>query len=310
MKRYKVGIVGCGRQFLHHIQALERIDHVDIVALCDHNPKRLLRAQTLYGGKTYTNYQAMIAKQRIDCIHLCVPEQEQFVMIEYFSSFGIHIVIEAPTYNQSYLYEEALKLSQKYNNPIAFVNPDFYRNTYQKMHQLVCEKTLGSVKHIRVVVGSETTEQLYREGSQVLDLLLSLVEDEITKYDGTFKQRLASEVDMVECWFEYKNRIQISMYGSVYCYRQMPIEIWIEFDLGTVNIMGSEFEIKRHDNMIFRQNFAKSMLLESIDIDPKQGAYQNMMDALYTGTYDIKNQNIQRIKTQSILKQIFKEEPL
>lgn len=100
MKRYRVGIVGCGGIAKQkHFPALSRIDDVDMVAFCDIIPERAAAAAAEYGvaGATcYASYEDMLAKEQLDIVHVLTPNRSHCEITVAALEAGCHVMCEKP----------------------------------------------------------------------------------------------------------------------------------------------------------------------------------------------------------------------
>ena len=71
MKKLKVGIIGCGRISRFHAMPAKAQENAVVKAVCDLIPKRAEGLAKLIGGaKTYTDYEEMIEKEKLDVVRI------------------------------------------------------------------------------------------------------------------------------------------------------------------------------------------------------------------------------------------------
>lgn len=71
-KRYRVGIVGCGRIDTVHANVYQTIDATQIVVAMDPDPERRLRFDEVYHVvNLYENYREMLANEALDIVSIC-----------------------------------------------------------------------------------------------------------------------------------------------------------------------------------------------------------------------------------------------
>ena len=71
MNKLKVGIAGIGFIGPAHIEALRRLPNVEVVSINHHrNETAKAKAAALGVSKYYTNFEAQIAHDDLDCIHI------------------------------------------------------------------------------------------------------------------------------------------------------------------------------------------------------------------------------------------------
>lgn len=95
MRKLRTGIIGIGFVGAVHIEALNRLGYVDIVAIVDEYDVEN-KAQKFHIPKGYTNYKEMIDLEKPDIIHICTPNHTHFEIAEYALCRNIHVVCEKP----------------------------------------------------------------------------------------------------------------------------------------------------------------------------------------------------------------------
>jgi predicted dehydrogenase len=88
--------VGTGGIANHHLGRLAEIDGAEIVALCDVVEERVQEATAKWGGKAYTDYRALIEREELDGLYVCVPpfaHQDAEILA---AQKGVHLFVEKP----------------------------------------------------------------------------------------------------------------------------------------------------------------------------------------------------------------------
>lgn len=111
----KVGVVGIGGISKAHINAWERMEDVDLVAVCDVRPEKL----EPYAGKhCYTDYEEMLQKETLDIVDVCAPTHLHTAISRKALERSIHVVCEKPLSldpaDARLLYETAEKHNVKF----------------------------------------------------------------------------------------------------------------------------------------------------------------------------------------------------
>lgn len=91
----RVGIVGCGRIALWHVERLSRISKVQIAAFYDVVPERANDLAKSVGAKTYSNLATMLSKEKLDAVYVCVPPFARGFETEIIEH-GIDLFVEKP----------------------------------------------------------------------------------------------------------------------------------------------------------------------------------------------------------------------
>ncbi len=90
----RVGIIGAGWMAAQHVATLERIDGVEVVAVCDLDQAR---ASALAGkASTYTEWRRLIANETPDAVFVCTPPLAHRDVAVAALEQGIHVYLEKP----------------------------------------------------------------------------------------------------------------------------------------------------------------------------------------------------------------------
>lgn len=95
-KKFKVGIIGCGRILPMHAVPLSVSEEAEISAFCDIKKERAEVAARKYGGNVYTDYREMLEDARPDAVHLCAPHYLHPVIAEYAMRHHCSVLSEKP----------------------------------------------------------------------------------------------------------------------------------------------------------------------------------------------------------------------
>jgi predicted dehydrogenase len=90
----RVGIIGAGWMAAQHVVTLQRMDGVEVVAVCDLDQNR---ASELAGNAaTYTDWRQLIARERPDALFVCTPPLAHREVAVAALEQGIHVYLEKP----------------------------------------------------------------------------------------------------------------------------------------------------------------------------------------------------------------------
>jgi predicted dehydrogenase len=93
----KVGFVGTGGIATEaHLPALQKIDGVEIAALCDTDEGRARQAADTFGGRTYTDHHKMLDGEELDALFVCLPPFAHTDAEVLAAQKGVHLFIEKP----------------------------------------------------------------------------------------------------------------------------------------------------------------------------------------------------------------------
>ncbi len=123
IKKYKVGIVGCGRVADHHLKFLVDVEKVEIVGLVDKNIDQARLLGEKYNiSNTFSSIDELTEYSTVDVIHVLSPPQFHFDLAETVIKNGSHLLIEKPVTLSFEDTQRLYKLAEERNVKVC---PDF-----------------------------------------------------------------------------------------------------------------------------------------------------------------------------------------
>ena len=95
-KTFKIVLVGCGRISKSHLEAIDRIDGLELVAVADVDAELAKQAGTQWKVPYFASYERMLAESKADVVTIATPSglhPEQGVAA---AKAGKHVVMEKP----------------------------------------------------------------------------------------------------------------------------------------------------------------------------------------------------------------------
>ena len=157
MKR--VGVIGLGDISSIHINALEKLENVQICAVCDID-KTLNRKYSKY--KFYDDYREMMKKEKLDSVHICLPHYLHFKVTKEAVEKGLNVFLEKPIGLDLKEAEELSEIEEKNENvKICVCLQNRLNRTFEKMTELIKSGEYGTVKGIKGIVTWSRPEEYY-----------------------------------------------------------------------------------------------------------------------------------------------------
>ena len=92
----RVAVVGCGRISRNHFDAIEKINGLELAAVCDIVSERARAAGERYGVPSFESFDEMLASVRSDVVALCTPSGMHPKHGILAARAGKHVVCEKP----------------------------------------------------------------------------------------------------------------------------------------------------------------------------------------------------------------------
>lgn len=95
-KNFRIALVGCGRISRNHVEAISRIDGLELVAASDDDPARARELAEPLGIPWFDSYEKMLAEADCDVVSICTPSGLHPVQGVLAAKAGKHVVTEKP----------------------------------------------------------------------------------------------------------------------------------------------------------------------------------------------------------------------
>ena len=95
-KNFRIALVGCGRISKNHFDAIDKIDGLELVAVCDSDPIRAEQAAQEQGVACFTSYEKMLKDAKADVITIATPSGLHADQGVAAAVAGKHVVMEKP----------------------------------------------------------------------------------------------------------------------------------------------------------------------------------------------------------------------
>jgi len=96
MKTFRIALVGCGRISRNHVEAISRVDGLELVAVSDVDEMRAKAISDPLGIPSFTSYEEMLDEVECDVVTICTPSGFHAVQGVLAANTGHHVVTEKP----------------------------------------------------------------------------------------------------------------------------------------------------------------------------------------------------------------------
>lgn len=242
----KVALIGCGRISVMHLDALEKIEEVSLVACCDVKKDRADSVAEKYGVKAYYDYNEMFEKERLDAVHLCLPHYiHSKVAVAAFNK-GINVLTEKPMDVDYESAENAVKIAKEKGVLFGVISQCRYNNSAKLVKKAIESGKVGKIISARSTLTWKRDDEYYsqsdwkgtwdKEGGGVvidqaihsIDLVNWMVNSEVESISCSMANRGHSIVkveDSAEGLITYKNGVRYGFYCMNNYGVDEPIEI-------------------------------------------------------------------------------------
>ena len=157
-KKIKAAVIGVGFIGTAHVEALRRLNYVEVDAIADDNPQIAEKASQLGVKKYFSDYKELLSDPDIESVHICTPNVFHYAMAKDALMAGKHVICEKPLTTTRSEAEELLNLARDKGLVHA---TNFNVRFYPLMHELKYAIEAGDIGNIFSVNGSYLQDWLF-----------------------------------------------------------------------------------------------------------------------------------------------------
>lgn len=158
-----VCIVGYGAIAPVHANALEKVKHAKLYAICDIDAKKRKLCIQKYDVKEYDDFDKMLKDENVHSVHICTPHYLHFEMIKKALEAGKDVVTEKPVTMTRKEFEALLQL--EHVDRVCVVLQNRLNLCIKQLKDMVQSGELGAVKAIKGVLTWHRDETYYKKDS-------------------------------------------------------------------------------------------------------------------------------------------------
>lgn len=110
----KAAVIGVGAMGRNHARVYAELESVDLVAVADVNHSVAERVASYFGVCAYSNYVAMLEKEKPDLVSVVVPTREHFKVASTAIERGVNVLVEKPIASTLAEGEEMIRMAQEH----------------------------------------------------------------------------------------------------------------------------------------------------------------------------------------------------
>jgi UDP-N-acetyl-2-amino-2-deoxyglucuronate dehydrogenase len=152
-EKIRLAIIGCGRISKNHFYAIaQHRDHIDLVAVCDNNPKVLAEHSSLYNVPGYLELDALLQKEKLDMVVLCTPSGLHPDHAVTAARHKVNVMTEKPMATR---WKDALRMVRACDEEgvrLFVVKQNRRNTTLQLLKRAIGEKRFGKIHMVHLNV--------------------------------------------------------------------------------------------------------------------------------------------------------------
>jgi len=155
MKKYRVGIVGCGTISRAHINAYRSNSVTDVVAVADIQEEKLRKFSDEFGvSALYRDYREMLDRENLDILSVCTLADSHCEITIYAAQCGVHVLCEKPMAIDLAEADRMIDECQKAGVKLAIDHHRRGDSRYHKAKQLIAD---GAIGDLQAIIGEMAT---------------------------------------------------------------------------------------------------------------------------------------------------------
>lgn len=161
-RKIRIAVVGCGRVATNHFIAIEKHrDSLELVAICDNNPKNLKNSDIHVEVQRFTDLTEMLSSLQLDVVALCTPSGLHPAQTIEIANAGVSVVTEKPMATR---WEQALNMVRACDEAhvrLLVVKQNRNNDTLQLLKRAISEKRFGRINMVHLNVFWTRPQEYY-----------------------------------------------------------------------------------------------------------------------------------------------------
>lgn len=145
MSKINCAIIGCGRIFSTHADAIIKCSDATLYAVCDSDRKKATDAAEKYHCKAYFDYKEMLRDSLIDSVHICTPNYLHATMSIEAMQSGKHVLTEKPMAISVSDAQEMIRVSEDTGKVLGVCFQNRYNTTSVRVKEVLDSGKVGRV---------------------------------------------------------------------------------------------------------------------------------------------------------------------
>ena len=162
MKKLKIGVIGTGGIGLQHCDSCQKVDEVELAAVCRRDKAAVEEVARRYKVKGYTDYKQLIDSGDVEAVIVATPHYSHPPIGIYALNKGLHLLSEKPIAVTVNAADELIAVAQE--KPQQAFCVMFHRRTsphFIAAKKLIAEGKIGEIYRTLMIGGGFRTQAYY-----------------------------------------------------------------------------------------------------------------------------------------------------
>lgn len=202
MSKIRCAVIGVGYLGAFHVQKYAQLKNVELVAVCDHNGKRLEEIAQQYSVTAVSDYRDLLDK--VDAVSIATPTSTHFAIAKDFLTHGVHVLLEKPICNTVEQADQLISLAKKNRAMLQIGHLERFNPALLALQHEICEPRFIETHRLtpfntRGVDVNVILDLMIHD----IDIIQSIVKSPIVSLDATGAPVLCDSVDIANARIKF-----------------------------------------------------------------------------------------------------------
>jgi UDP-N-acetyl-2-amino-2-deoxyglucuronate dehydrogenase len=151
MRKYKVGILGCGSILPRHLESIKMNSNFELVAVCDIQPEIVNNLSKKLNVQPFTNFKEMIDSKILDFVTIATPNSLHIEQAIYCLKNNCDVLIEKPVSFKTDEIEKIIECAKKNNRKAFCVLQVRLNPTVSLLKEVLKSGILGNIRSVSMI---------------------------------------------------------------------------------------------------------------------------------------------------------------
>ena len=199
-----VAVIGVGSIGVHHARIFSEMENINLVGVVDIDMKRAEEIASRYNCSAFTNYMELI--DSVDAVSIAVPTTHHFKTGMDFLKHNKSILVEKPITTTIEEADRLIEEAEKRNLIFQVGHLERFNSGVSLMSTMVDKPQFIESQRLSPFLGrgidvDVTLDLMIHD----IDIILSLVNSEISDIRATGAKVLTDNIDVAHAWIEFEN---------------------------------------------------------------------------------------------------------
>jgi predicted dehydrogenase len=200
----KIGVVGIGSIGIHHARIYSQLEGVRLAAVADSNFAKAEETASKYNCKAYDNYLEMM--NSVDAVSIAVPTVLHYRTAMDFLKNNKDVLLEKPITSDVKEADEIILEAEKRGRVLQVGHLERFNSGVSLISGMIKEPKFIESQRLSPFLGRGTDVDVTLDLMiHDIDIILSLVDSEISDLRATGAKVLTENIDVSHAWIEFKN---------------------------------------------------------------------------------------------------------